>query len=155
MKPSYRETDMRNLDEDTITQAVLARHAGMSDERLREIVTSLIQHLHAFAREVKLTEDEWFAGIKFLTDTGHTTTDKRQEFILLSDTLGLSMLVTAQQNRKPQGCTESTVFGPFHVEDSPEYPLGADISNGAKGEPCLVRGVVRGIDSNPCAGYAV
>jgi hydroxyquinol 1,2-dioxygenase len=140
---------MRNLDEDTITQAVLARHAGMSDERLREIMTSLVQHLHAFAREVKLTEEEWFAGIRFLTDTGHITTDKRQEFILLSDTLGLSMLVTAQQNRKPPGCTESTVFGPFHVEGSPEYPLGADVSNGAKGEPCFVRGAIRGIDGRP------
>jgi hydroxyquinol 1,2-dioxygenase len=149
MKSFYSGRDMLNLNEDTITQAVLARHAGMADERLREIVTSLIQHLHAFAREVKLTEDEWLAGIKFLTDTGHITTDKRQEFILLSDTLGLSMLVTAQQNRKPHGCTESTVFGPFHVENSPEYPLGADVSNGAKGEPCFVRGVVRGIDGNP------
>lgn len=137
---------MRNLNEDTITQAVLARHADMPDSRLREIMTSLVQHLHSFAREVKLTEPEWFAGIQFLTDIGHMCDDKRQEFILLSDTLGLSMLVTALNNRKPEGCTESTVFGPFHVEGAPEYALGDDVGNGARGEPCFVRGVVRNIN---------
>jgi hydroxyquinol 1,2-dioxygenase len=140
---------MRNLNEDNITQAVLARHAEMPDERLKVLMTGLVQHLHAFAREVKLTEDEWAAAIGFLTDVGHTTTDKRQEFILLSDTLGLSMLVTALNNRKPQGCTEATVFGPFHVEDSPPYALGADVANGAIGEPCFVRGTVRDINGNP------
>lgn len=136
---------MRNLNEDNITQAVLARQTGMQDERMREIMTSLVQHLHSFAREVKLTEAEWFAGIRFLTEVGHMCDDKRQEFILLSDTLGLSMLVTALNNRKPEGCTESTVFGPFHVEGAPEYALGDDVANGAKGEPCFVRGVVRDI----------
>jgi hydroxyquinol 1,2-dioxygenase len=140
---------MRNLNEDTITQAVLARHAGMPNKRLREIMTSLVQHLHAFAREVKLTEEEWFEGIRFLTETGHMCSDKRQEFILLSDTLGLSMLVTTQNNRKPEGCTESTVFGPFHVEGSPVHALGDDIANGAKGEPCFVSGTVRGMDGKP------
>ncbi|EIJ46059.1 6-chlorohydroxyquinol-1,2-dioxygenase [Herbaspirillum sp. GW103] len=142
---------MLNLNEDTITQAVLARHAGMADERLRQIVTSLVQHLHAFAREVRLTEEEWFAGIRFLTETGQLCSDKRQEFILLSDTLGLSTLVMAQQHHKPAGCTEATVFGPFHVEDSPVYPLGADISNGAKGQPCFVSGSVRGLDGQAVA----
>src|SRR5438445_1924113 len=117
---------MRNLNEDNITEAVLARHAATPDARLREIMSSLLQHLHSFAREVKLTEAEWFEGIRFLTDTGHMCSDKRQEFILLSDTLGLSMLVTALNNRKPEGCTESTVFGPFHVEGSPQYALGDD-----------------------------
>jgi len=112
-------------------------------------MTSLVQHLHAFAREVKLTEAEWAAGIAFLTATGQMCSDKRQEFILLSDTLGLSMLVTAQQNRKPAGCTEATVFGPFHVEDSPQHALGDDIANGARGEPCFVRGAVRGSDGQP------
>lgn len=140
---------MRNLDEDTITQAVLARHTGAPDARLREIMTSLVQHLHAFARDVRLTEAEWFAGIRFLTEVGHITDDKRQEFILLSDTLGLSMLVTALNNRKPRECTESTVFGPFHVEGSPEYPLGADVANGARGEPCYVRGRVLAQGGSP------
>jgi hydroxyquinol 1,2-dioxygenase len=140
---------MRNLDENTITDAVNARLGEDINPRLREIMTSLVHHLHAFAREVKLTEEEWFAGIQFLTDTGHMCGDKRQEFILLSDTLGLSMLVTAQNNRKPPGCTESTVFGPFHVENSPEHALGDDIANGARGEPCFVRGMVRDIDGKP------
>ena len=140
---------MRNLDEDTITQAVLARHADAADARLREVMTSLVQHLHAFARDIRLTEAEWFAGVQFLTDVGHITDDKRQEFILLSDTLGLSMLVTALNNRKPRECTESTVFGPFHVEGSPDYPLGADVANGARGDPCYVRGRVLGLDGKP------
>lgn len=146
---------MRNLNEDSITQAVLARHAGMEDRRLQEIMTSLVQHMHSFAREVKLTEAEWFSGIKFLTETGQICSDKRQEFILLSDTLGLSTLVTALNNRKPDGCTESTVFGPFHVEGSPGYALGDDIANGAQGEPCFVRGVVRDIDGKPVANASM
>ena len=136
---------MRNLDEETITQAVLARNVDMKDRRLKEIMTSLIQHLHSFAREVKLTEEEWAAGIQFLTDVGHTCNPTRQEFILLSDTLGLSTLVTAQNHRKPQGCTEATVFGPFYVDDAPEYALGDDVGNGMTGEPCYVSGQVRDI----------
>jgi len=136
---------MRDLDENTITQAVLARHAGASDARLREVMTSLVDHLHAFARDIELTEEEWFAGIQFLTDVGHITDDKRQEFILLSDTLGLSMLVTALNNRKPTACTEATVFGPFHVEGSPDYALGEDVSNGARGAPAPTRSASPGI----------
>ncbi len=134
---------MRNIDENTITQAVIARHANAKDARLKAIMTSLVTHLHDFARETKLTEAEWFEGIKFLTAAGHITDDKRQEFILLSDTLGLSTLVTAQQNKKPQGCTEATVFGPFHVEGAPTYEHGGDVAHGAKGEPCFVRGKVK------------
>lgn len=142
---------MRNLDQNTITQAVLARHAYTTNPRLKRIMTSLVQHLHDFAREVELTEEEWFQGIEFLTRCGHITDDKRQEFILLSDVLGLSMLTVAQNNDKPKGCTEATVFGPFHVEGAPHYELGADISNGARGIPCLVRGTVRGIDGEVVA----
>ncbi|MDF3822825.1 intradiol ring-cleavage dioxygenase [Leptospira sp. 96542] len=140
---------MRNLNEDTITQAVLGRLTDMPDGRLKDIMTGLVQHLHAFAREVRLTEEEWFQGIQFLTETGHITDDKRQEFILLSDTLGLSMLTVALNNKKPAGCTEATVFGPFHVDGAPQYALGEDISNGARGVPCLVRGTVRGVDGKP------
>ncbi len=143
---------MRNLNEDTITQAVLARHADTPNPRLKEVMTSLVQHLHSFAREVKLTEDEWAQGIEFLTQTGHITNDKRQEFILLSDTLGLSTLVTAMNHRKPPSCTEATVFGPFFVPDSPSYENGADISNGAKGETCFVRGNVKGTDAKAPSG---
>ena len=140
---------MQNVNEETITGIVLSRHADAKDERLRTIMTALVQHLHAFTREVGLTEDEWFKGIQFLTDVGHITDDKRQEFILLSDTLGLSMLVTALNNRKPKGCTESTVFGPFFVEGAPEYECGDNVANGAKGEPCFVTGKVTGIGGEP------
>jgi len=143
---------MRNLNQDNITQAVIASFANTSDPRLKEIMTSLVQHLHAFAREVKLTEEEWFQGIDFLTRCGHITDDKRQEFILLSDALGLSMLTVAMNNDKPQGCTESTVFGPFYVEGAPHYELGDDVANGAHGTPCLVRGTVRGLNGEPIPG---
>lgn len=140
---------MRNLDQNTITDAVLSRHAGTENPRLKQIMTSLVRHLHAFAREVDLSEEEWFKGVEFLTRCGHITDDRRQEFILLSDVLGLSMLTVAQNNDKPRGCTEATVFGPFHVEGAPHYELGANIANGARGVPCLVRGAVRGIDGKP------
>lgn len=140
---------MRNLDEQTITQAVLTRNAGTESQRLHEIVTSLVQHLHAFARETNLTEEEWEKGIEFLTAIGHITTDKRQEFILLSDTLGLSTLVIAQNHRKPEGCTEATVFGPFHVANAPHYDLGEDISGGLPGVPWFVKGAVTAKDGTP------
>jgi hydroxyquinol 1,2-dioxygenase len=146
---------MRNVDEDTITQIVLARHAEAENPRLKQIMTSVVQHLHAFARDVQLSEEEWFQGIQFLTDVGHITDDKRQEFILLSDTLGLSMLVTALNNRKPRGCTESTVFGPFFVEDAPHYENGDDVGNGAKGEPCFVTGRVTGLEGEPISNARI
>lgn len=140
---------MRNIDEETITQAVLASFASCSNDRLRALITSLVQHLHAFVREVRVTESEWFQAIQFLTDIGHITDDKRQEFILLSDTLGVSMLVTALNSRKPKGCTESTVFGPFFVDGAPEYQNGADIAGGATGEPCWVTGSVSDLTGRP------
>ncbi|CAB3770064.1 intradiol ring-cleavage dioxygenase [Paraburkholderia humisilvae] len=140
---------MRNLDEHTITDAVLARHERAGSARLKEIAGSLIRHLHEFAREVNLTEGEWEQGIRFLTEVGHATNDKRQEFILLSDTLGLSMLVVAMANRKPAGCTEATVFGPFFVEDAPESGNGADLANGASGVPCFVSGNIKGPGGEP------
>lgn len=146
---------MRNFNQDTITQAVIARFSGTPDPRLKEIMTSLVQHLHAFAREVRLTEAEWLQGIEFLTATGQKCDDKRQEFILLSDTLGLSMLTVAMNNDRPPGCTEATVFGPFHVEGAPHYEHGADVANGAKGEPCWVRGTVRGLDGRVVANAVI
>jgi hydroxyquinol 1,2-dioxygenase len=146
---------MRNLTQDNITQAVIARFAQTPDPRLKEIMTSLVQHLHAFAREVKLTEAEWFKGIDFLTRVGHITDDQRQEFILLSDTLGLSMLTVAMNNDKPAGCTEATVFGPFYVEDAPSFDLGDDVANGAPGVPCTVRGTVRGLDGEVVPGAEI
>ena len=149
---------MRNIDEDTITQAVIARHAQARGARLREVTTSLVQHLHAFAREVKLSESEWNDGIQFLTEVGQISNAQRQEFILLSDVLGLSMLVTAMNHRKPAGCTEATVPGPFHARDAPHVAhvahisIGADVAHGATGQPCFVRGRVRALDGQAIAG---
>jgi len=146
---------MVNIDEWTITHAVLEAQAGCTDTRLQTVMTSLVRHLHDFAREVQLTESEWFEGIRFLTRAGHITDDKRQEFILLSDVLGLSTLVTAQNNAKPAACTEATVFGPFFVEGAPRVELGADIANGAKGASCVVSGQVRALDGSPIAGAVI
>ncbi|MGF6636650.1 intradiol ring-cleavage dioxygenase [Paraburkholderia sp. 35.1] len=147
---------MRNLNEDNITQAVLARLVDMPVSRLKSILVNLIQHLHAFARETKLTEEEWKQGIDFLTATGHKCTDTRQEFILLSDTLGLSQLVVAQNHRRSSTATEQTVFGPFHVPGAPELPpQGADISNGTAGEPCFITARVMSADGEPLAGANV
>jgi hydroxyquinol 1,2-dioxygenase len=141
-----------DIDERTITPAVLQAQAGCSSPRLKQVMDSLVSHLHDFAREIALTEEEWMVAIKFLTAAGDITDDKRQEFILLSDTLGLSTLVTAQNNVKPPGCTEATVFGPFFVEGAPQYANGDDISNGAKGLPCYVRGKVRSLGGQTIAG---
>ncbi len=146
---------MRNLDQYNITQAVIARLAQTPDPRLKEVLTSLVQHLHAFARDVELTEAEWAYGIDFLTRVGQTCSAERQEFILLSDTLGLSMLTVALNNDKPKGCTEATVFGPFHVEGAPAFDHGADLSQGAPGIPCHVSGQVRGLNGDPVASAVI
>lgn len=142
---------MIDIDERTITSAVLKAQEKTQGARLKTLMDSLVRHLHDFAREVELTEAEWAQGIDFLTRVGKITDDKRQEFILLSDALGLSTLVTAQCNQRPKGCTEATVFGPFFVPDAPTYQNGDDISNGARGEPCFVSGTVRGLNGEPLA----
>jgi hydroxyquinol 1,2-dioxygenase len=134
---------MRNLTEQNLTDAVLAKLEGATDERFKQVMTSLITHLHAFVREVELTEAEWFAGIQFLTATGQKCDDKRQEYILLSDTLGVSMLVDAINHRKPTGATESTVLGPFYVPNAPELASGANIAEGIEGEPAYFAGRIR------------
>jgi len=136
---------MENLNANHITESVLERLANTPDPRLKEIMLSLVRHLHGFAREVKLTEAEWLKGIEFLTQTGHITNAQRQEFILLSDVLGLSMLTVVMNNDKPDACTQATVLGPFHVDDAPHYKLGDDVANGAKGQPCRVQGSVKGL----------
>ncbi len=142
---------MRDFDETTITDAVLARFAATPDPRLREVMQALVRHLHGFVREVEPTMAEWEAAIAFLTATGHKCDDKRQEFILLSDTLGVSMLVDAINNRLPAGATPSTVLGPFHVQGAVEKPLGATLS-GAAGEAMRVEGRVTSADGTPLPG---
>jgi hydroxyquinol 1,2-dioxygenase len=146
---------MRNVDADTITPAVIQRLASADDPRLRQILTSLVSHLHDFARDVQLTEDEWMQGIEFLTATGHQCDAKRQEFILLSDTLGLSMLVVAMNHAKPAGATEATVFGPFHTDDAPVVAQGADLAGGAPGVPFFVEAHILDLAGRPIAGAEV
>jgi hydroxyquinol 1,2-dioxygenase len=144
-------TDTRETarQEQAVTDEVVASFAGSASPRLREVLQSLVRHLHAFARDVRLTQDEWEAGIAFLTRTGHVTDHRRQEFILLSDVLGLSMLTVAINAPSTAGATESTVYGPFFVDGAPEVPFGGDIAGGASGTPCLVEGTVRTTDGTP------
>lgn len=137
-----------------ITAAAVASFAGCRDERLRELAERLTSHLHAFATEVGLTFDEWETGIRLLTETGRITDEHRQEFILWSDTIGLSMLVDALANAA-EGATESTVLGPFYVPDAPMRDYGAAISEEPAGEPAWVHGVVSGVDGMPIAGAEV
>src|SRR5690554_3422037 len=146
---------MRDFNEHSITEAVVERFAQAPDPRLREIMQSLVRHLHDFVRDVQPTMDEWGYAIEFLTRTGHMCDDKRQEFILLSDALGVSMLVDAINHRMPEGVTESTVFGPFYVDDAKQYELGADITEGVPGTPMLITGTVSGQDGQPLAGATV
>src|SRR5690349_13189736 len=146
---------MRNFNENTITDAVLERPQGATDVRVRQISEALVRHLHAFVREVRPTQEEWEGAIDFLTRTGHMCDDKRQEFILLSDTLGVSMLVDAINHRTPEQATETTVLGPFFVKDAPVFANGADISNEMSGEPMLVTGSVADSRGNAIAGAIV
>src|SRR6266478_540543 len=143
----------RNTTEDDITAEALQRFAGTQDPRLRQIILGLIRHLHDFVKEVELTEAEWFQAIGILTEAGRMCSDKRQEFILFSDTLGVSMVVDLLSHRKPDGATESTVFGPFHRLGAPELPAGGNIAHlDKKGTPTLVSGRVLDLDGKPIAG---
>ncbi|HZC62527.1 MAG TPA: iron-containing alcohol dehydrogenase, partial [Streptosporangiaceae bacterium] len=141
--------------EAAVTAEVLATFSGAAAPRYREVMQSLVRHLHAFARDVRLTESEWEQGIDFLTRAGHITDDRRQEFILLSDVLGLSMLTVAINAPASAGATESTVVGPFFTEDSPEVALGGDIAGEAKGRPCYVSGTVHGTGGEPVPGARI
>lgn len=143
----------RFTTEDDITAEVLRRFERTEDPRLREIMLSLTRHIHAFVKDVRLTEGEWWKGIEFLTATGQMCSDKRQEFILLSDTMGVSMLVDLISNGKPAGATESTVFGPFYREGGPELPAGGNIAAGAEGgTPTIVTGRVLDMEGKPIVG---
>lgn len=144
-----------NFSHEAITQAAIDSFDGAANPRLKLIMQSLVKHLHAFAQETQLTEEEWMAGIQFLTATGHKCDDVRQEFILLSDTLGLSMLLVAMHDGTQHGATEATVLGPFHTHDAPAIQNGADITNGAPGEPLFVTGRVVTTDGKPLANALV
>jgi hydroxyquinol 1,2-dioxygenase len=150
--PDGQDKSRRSTTEDDITAAVLARFSATPDPRLRKIMLALIKHLHAFVKEVELTETEWFQAIELLTEAGKMCSDKRQEFILFSDTLGVSMVVDLIDHRKPEGATESTVFGPFHRLGAPEMAPGGNIAHrDTTGAPALVSGRVLDLDGNPIA----
>jgi hydroxyquinol 1,2-dioxygenase len=142
---------MRQFSEENLTEAVVARLKDVKNARFKQLMTSAIRHLHAFAREVELTEEEWFEGIKFLTAVGQKCDDKRQEFILLSDVLGLSMMVVALNHKTAPGATEATVLGPFFAHGAPEFESGADLRQGCtvKGEDVYVTGRILTIDGRP------
>jgi len=140
---------MREFDEKSITRAVIERLSECDDPRFKRIMTALITHLHDFVREVKLTEAEWVTAIEFLTDVGKTCTDKRQEVILLSDTLGVSVLVITLNHPADQGSVESTVLGPFYWDNAPDLPLGSNLAEGVKGEPAFYSGRVLSADGRP------
>jgi hydroxyquinol 1,2-dioxygenase len=146
---------MRNLTEANLTEAVVAAMAGAKDARTKEILAGLVKHLHAFIQEVGLTEAEWLAGIQFLTATGQKCDVKRQEFILLSDTLGATTMKDLVNNRKPPGTTEYTILGPFHRADTPEMALGSNLAGSFPGEPVVVRGRVLSPAGAPIAGAAL
>jgi hydroxyquinol 1,2-dioxygenase len=144
-------TDRQHAREQELLDRVVRSFGTCPDPRLRELLTGLVRHLHAFIREVRLTEGEWAAAIEFLTRCGHVTDDKRQEFILLSDVLGASMQTITVANPARGDATEATVFGPFFVDGAPRIPLGGDIAGPAAGEPCWVEGTVTGTDGTPLA----
>ena len=135
-------------EEDSVA-VVIGRNENAENERLKQVMEVVTRKLHEAVKEIEPTQDEWMQAILFLTRTGHTCNDWRQEFILLSDVLGVSMLVDAINNRKPSGASESTVLGPFHVADAPELPMGANICLDQKGEDMFIAGRILDVGGKP------
>jgi len=143
---------MHLVTEDNITELARERWGTAHDERTRELLTAMVQHLHDFARETRLTEAEWMTAIQWLTRTGQVSDEKREEFILASDVLGLSMLVVQMNHRFDPAATPATVLGPFHIDGSPELDHAADMSQGLPGVPLFIGGTVRSLDGSPVPG---
>jgi hydroxyquinol 1,2-dioxygenase len=143
---------MQLVTEDNVTELAESRWGTARDPRTAEVLTALVRHLHAFAREVRLTEAEWMAAVQWLTRTGQISDEKREEFILASDVLGLSMLVVQMNHHFDQAATPATVLGPFHIDGSPELEYGADMSDGIPGTPLYVHGTVRDLDGKLVGG---
>lgn len=143
---------MELVPEDDLTDLAVQRWATAGDPRLAEVMTALVRHLHHFAREVRLTEAEWAAAVRWLTRTGQISDEKREEFILASDVLGLSMLVVQLNHRLDPRATPATVLGPFHIEGSPELGYAEDMSQGLPGTPLYLSGTVRDLDGAPVPG---
>lgn len=143
---------MQLVTEENIPGLAAARWGTAHDPRLAEIMQALVRHLHDFAREVRLTEPEWMAAMQWLTRTGQISDEKREEFILASDVLGLSMLVVQMNHRLDPGATPATVLGPFHIEGSPALEFGADMADGVPGIPLYVTGTVCDLDGKAVGG---
>ncbi|MCJ9692828.1 intradiol ring-cleavage dioxygenase [Rhizobium sp. PRIMUS64] len=141
--------------EENSVEVVTSRNATATDQRLKRVMEVVTRKLHEAVKELEPTQEEWMEAILFLTRTGHTCNEWRQEFILLSDVLGVSMLVDAINNRKPSGASESTVLGPFHVADAPELPMGANICLDQKGEDMVIGGHILGTDGRPIANAVI
>lgn len=155
MKPASTSEETRFLTEENSVETVNARMGSGASPRMRLVMSAVVKHLHALTKEIEPTHQEWQQAIDFLTAVGHKCTDWRQEFILLSDVLGVSMLVETINNRRPSGATENTVLGPFYVPEAPRYRNGANICLDGKGEPLVVRGRVTDLDGNPIPGALV
>lgn len=136
-------------------EVVVARNKNATDERLKQVMEVITRKLHEAVKEIEPTQEEWFRAIMFLTETGQICNEWRQEYILLSDVLGVSMLVDAINNRKPSGASESTVLGPFHVADAPELPMGSNICLDQKGEPMFVHGRILDTEGHPIGGAKI
>ncbi len=141
-------------EEDSV-EVVTGQNSNAQDARLKQVMEVITRHLHAAIKEIEPSQEEWMKAILFLTATGHKSDDWRQEYILLSDVLGVSMLVDAINSRRPDGASENTVLGPFHVGEAPEYPMGANICQDGKGEDMVVRGRVLDVDGNPLEGVKI
>ena len=151
-RPDTTAATATGVTEETITDAAAQRWSSAHDPRTGELLTALVRHLHAFARETRLTEAEWAAAIRWITAVGQISDDKREEAILASDVLGLSMLVVQQNQRFAPGATPATVLGPFHIEGSPARAFGEDMAAGVAGTPLYVHGTVRSLDGTAVAG---
>ncbi|MEM9249676.1 MAG: intradiol ring-cleavage dioxygenase [Pseudomonadota bacterium] len=149
------DLDIGYFSEENSVEVVIARNAEAQNARLAEVMAVLTRKLHEAVKEIEPTQEEWMTAIQFLTSVGHTCTDWRQEFILLSDALGVSMLVDAINSRRPTGASENTVLGPFHIGGAPEYEMGTNICLDEKGEPMVVRGQVRDVEGRPLAGVKI
>ena len=149
------EVNKGYFTEENSADVVISRIADSTEPRLAEVISVITKHLHAAVKEIEPTQDEWLTAIKFLTETGHKSDDWRQEYILLSDIFGVSMLVDAINNRKPSGASESTVLGPYHVPDVPELPMGANICLDGKGHPMLIKGRILNTEGAPIANAKI
>ncbi len=138
-------------DSDLITQEVLKRYESTPDPRLRAIMLSFIRHMHSFVRDIQLTPEEWTAAVELLQETGKWCGPGRNEFIIFSDALGISMLTITQAYKRPPGATEPTLIGPFMLEDAPRFEMGTDISAGAQGTPMFAHGRVLDSQGKPVA----